>query len=627
VAPLRLCLTLLIVSSLLALCAIPMGGFDTDYWWHLAAGRYMAQSGQILTHDVFSHTRFEAEWDNRDWLFQAIVYATYQWGGLNAGLGIRIAFVLLAVGVLARTARRRGADPYATGLAVFWAGSLAANYPHVRPYFISLFCGSIMAFALASLQRDPDPRRNKGSAFTLWGSLWFWSNNHGGVSLVGLDMVCVTALVGVWSQPGQWKCWLGLVLGSVLALMAVPQPLETLSFVFHMTVGNNPYKRMMVEFFPPNFLAPHERPYGLFLLVFVLGAVYRALRQRQPLDLLLFLSFSPLLFSGGRHQFLLIPLLSPGMATMLSDLGAFVRRRLPQPGARTVQLGTLCLCLGCLVLSARELTLACRRGWPPRRLISWDQLPEGACRWLQAQNIQGKMFNDMPWGGYLMWRLGPQSKVFMDARNEVYGYGQVLQDFLSILRRGDALSLKLLDQYQVDFAVLESGPNPLGQLLARSPGWAQVYDDGVGAVYLRADQQRPWVATHPYWTELWKGAARLPREGAVAALQEALQRYPDGQAMRVQLGALLASSQPERAEREWRLALVPGPVPLAHYNLGLLARQRGDYLRSSCEFRREWELYGSASAALALEQLPPVPRPYYWAFWGWHDFWAPWTWW
>ncbi|MBT9582398.1 hypothetical protein IV102_03545 [bacterium] len=614
-SPLKICLVLLAASSLLATCAVPMSGLDTDFFWHLAGGRYMAQTGQILTHDVFSHTRFESDWDNRDWLFQCMVYGAYRMGGFNAAVGLRVAFIMLSLGVLALAGRRRGAGTISTALAVLWAGSLAANYPNVRPYFISLFCGSAMVYALEGLRLQPDPRRNWRSALIVWAALWFWSNNHGGVSLVGLDMVGVYALLGVAWQRQPWRAWALIVVGSVVALMAVPQPLETLSFVINMTLGNNPYKYMMVEFFPPNFWAPHERPYGLFIVFFVVGALMRALGQRQPLDLVLFISFSPLLFTGGRHQFLLLPLLAPAMATMLSDVG----RGLPKPGPRAV----LALCFLCLLGSVRECMVALRLGWPPRRLVSWDELPEGACNWLLAQNIHGNMFNDMPWGGYLMWRLGPQSRVFMDARNEVYGYGQVLQDFLKVIKGDEASALALLDQYKVDFAVVESQPGRLNGLLRGSAGWVKAFDDGVGAVYLRSHTQNTWKKYVPHWTEVRNRAAGLAVAPAIATLQEALQAYPDSPSMRVQLGVLLAPQQPTLAEREWRLALLAGPVPLAHYNLGLTARNRGDYLRAACEFGREWDLFKQQQAADQLAKLAPAPLLYSWAYGTWTDFWAP----
>ena len=42
--------------------------------------------------------------------------------------------------------------------------------------------------------------------------------------------------------------------------------------------------------------------------------------------------------------------------------------------------------------------------------------PVEAAAFIESANLQGKMFNQHGWGGYLLWRL-PQRKVFIDGRN------------------------------------------------------------------------------------------------------------------------------------------------------------------------------------------------------------------
>ncbi len=42
--------------------------------------------------------------------------------------------------------------------------------------------------------------------------------------------------------------------------------------------------------------------------------------------------------------------------------------------------------------------------------------------------IAHEWFNDCDWGGYLIWRLRPKTKVFIDGRSDVYiGDGQFRQ--------------------------------------------------------------------------------------------------------------------------------------------------------------------------------------------------------
>ena len=49
------------------------------------------------------------------------------------------------------------------------------------------------------------------------------------------------------------------------------------------------------------------------------------------------------------------------------------------------------------------------------RPAGW-RYPDGAARFLLANHIGGPMFNTYEYGGYLMWRLWPQERVFIDGR-------------------------------------------------------------------------------------------------------------------------------------------------------------------------------------------------------------------
>src|SRR5262249_13612871 len=81
------------------------------------------------------------------------------------------------------------------------------------------------------------------------------------------------------------------------------------------------------------------------------------------------------------------------------------------------------------------------------RMVDWGY-PVGAADFLVAHRVTGPIFNVYEQGGYLMWRLWPQAKVFIDGRalNE-----SVWQDYEQIGNNGDRPNGKttedLLQQY------------------------------------------------------------------------------------------------------------------------------------------------------------------------------------
>ena len=50
------------------------------------------------------------------------------------------------------------------------------------------------------------------------------------------------------------------------------------------------------------------------------------------------------------------------------------------------------------------------------REIAPDEYPVDAAAFLKKNRISGNMFNPYAWGGYLIWALYPDHKVFIDGR-------------------------------------------------------------------------------------------------------------------------------------------------------------------------------------------------------------------
>src|ERR1051326_8233521 len=47
---------------------------DSDMWWHLAAGRWIAEHHAVPRTDVLSYMQHDLPWINLQWLFELFVY-------------------------------------------------------------------------------------------------------------------------------------------------------------------------------------------------------------------------------------------------------------------------------------------------------------------------------------------------------------------------------------------------------------------------------------------------------------------------------------------------------------------------------------------------------------------------
>jgi len=95
------------------------------------------------------------------------------------------------------------------------------------------------------------------------------------------------------------------------------------------------------------------------------------------------------------------------------------------------------------------------------------------------------IFADDEWGGYLIYRLYPENKVFIDGRLDFYGsrFSQTCDDVMNVRYGWE----KNLDAYHVNTILLRSNASLAGTL-KESRRWRPVYDDGVAIVF-RANQE------------------------------------------------------------------------------------------------------------------------------------------
>jgi hypothetical protein len=108
--------------------------------------------------------------------------------------------------------------------------------------------------------------------------------------------------------------------------------------------------------------------------------------------------------------------------------------------------------------------------------------PEGAVAYMKTNGIQGRVFHDYDWGGYLIWHT-PELKVFIDGRGDPYGSTGVFKDYWSAISNKNPQAV--LDKYQVEY-VLMPADSLLVQNLKNSPVWAVRYSDQTSVLLQRS---------------------------------------------------------------------------------------------------------------------------------------------
>jgi hypothetical protein len=180
-------------------------------------------------------------------------------------------------------------------------------------------------------------------------------------------------------------------------------------------------------------------------------------------------------FVHNRFLLLFVPIFAPVLASYLSRL-------LPPYNAAKENYAMNVMVTLCIVVTGIAFI--------PSNSKLQDTLrkayPVGAVEYLRQHPVNTGMFNDDHWGGFLIWSLGTQHKVFIDGRLDVYEYAGVLGDYITIAR-GDPTMYTLFQKYGVRACLLPR-EGLLVRKLSDAPEWSKVYEDTRSVIFLRTQQ-------------------------------------------------------------------------------------------------------------------------------------------
>ena len=117
-----------------------------------------------------------------------------------------------------------------------------------------------------------------------------------------------------------------------------------------------------------------------------------------------------------------------------------------------------------------------------RQSLLAPDTPVAATEALLSHGPPGRLFTDMQYGSYLLWRLPGGARLFVDPRIELYPYRLWLE--YGTISRGSAPDL--LDRYEVGgLLVSKERQGGLLRWVTQQPGWQLVCEDDFTVVLLR----------------------------------------------------------------------------------------------------------------------------------------------
>lgn len=450
---------------------------DPDYWWHVRTGQLIVETGSIPRTDPYSYTAFGHAWVAHEWLTEVLLYLTAVRFGY-VGNVILFGLVGVITGVLVyATCRRRGMGEIGAALFMLWSQAMGIASNNVRPQMLTTLllaaCALLLTMYLEGKTRALWP-------FPLLFALWV--NLHGGyiIGLVLLGLTIIGLILPPWRRassqsPRPLVVFTAL---SVLATLLNPHGFEAWLYPLTYFRAGNASQLHVAEWQSPNFHQPLFLLFGAGLLCLMLLGVAR--RPLGPVEACWTLVFAALGLESIRHVPLFGVVGTPLLAARVQSALPIFRRSISawqRPLLLVAASAALVVvALGTVLSPTRRATL--QLGWEP----SAAKYPSGAVTYLQNQHLEGNIFNEYGWGGYLIYHLYPAQRVFIDGRADVYGdaFGAEYDEVVALGPKWR----DILARYDVRL-VLVPRASRLAMALGTDMDWHLDYSDQVAVLFVR----------------------------------------------------------------------------------------------------------------------------------------------
>lgn len=467
---------------------------DGDIWFHLLYGQYFLENKTLIAdHTLFSWTPSSNEYIYCTWLSDIFLYLLHKASGLPGLFVFRYACIFTLVLACYLFAREQKVVTHpltwlACLLSVLMSYAAIAEKPEILSFlFMTLFCWNWWHIRIQG-------ERAWRNCYFFPMIMLVWVNSHGGFifGCLFLLVVWIGEMLNTWLSPGyafsarlRRHLFIALIL-AVFSLLVTPYgyqyPLQLLQEFFlsdaSLTVEST------IASYNATFAAVDVFGFALCaniavcLLLLLLVAGFRKIEWSLLLVNIVFISlyacflrttfywaavflFSSLYLLPAASRFLLggrfaqkIAFILPPVVLLISMSlsGHFLYRSVARPEAY-VWMG-----FGITQITAVDEVEYIVDNFPDSRI--------------------GNTYNN---GSYLLWRLWPHNKIFVDAR--YFPYHAWIKEALAAFQKGENID-KFVGKYPCDLWLIDFSSKPALMWFFSSPEWRLAFYGKSAAVFV-----------------------------------------------------------------------------------------------------------------------------------------------
>ena len=462
---------------------------DPDLWWHLRTGQWIVETGHVPHTDPFSFTRAGHPWVSHEWLSEVVFYELWKHGGTAALIVFSAIITTAGFMLLYLRCLLCGGKKYWAAAATAFGALAASPSWGVRPQMFTFTLASLLLWLLEAGEDRPK------LLFWIPPLFLLWLNLHAGFALgpallfaCGIGLIVETAIGNTpWQQARPILVRVLLLLLACLALVPLnPSGAQLYRYPFD-TLRSPAMRSVIGEWFSPDF---HQWLYRPFLLTWllVLAALASSLCPRpkgRVIVPLLLTSFAAL--DAVRHipifVLVAIPVIAAALPAARDDRGESPRFLKSARSEAFISsrfrpfFNIAVLVLMAVFAIVKWVSLAHNQN-----AREAEQFPQKAVEFLGAGDYPQRIFVYYDWGGYAIWKLYPEYRVFVDGRADLYG-DDLLRQFENAVQLRSGWR-DVLDKWDVE-AVFVPPSSALAQALVLDPDWHTAFIDSQAIILFR----------------------------------------------------------------------------------------------------------------------------------------------
>lgn len=479
---------------------------DAGIGWHIRNGQLMLQTHAITRTDPFSSTMTGQPWYAWEWLYDLLIAGIHYWAGLNGVVFFTAVVISATFGLTLRLALKRRANlPVAVVLLTLSVGASAIHL-FARPHVISWLLAVVWYSVLESWESGTGSARNR-SVYWLPVLMLFWVNLHGGfgTGFILLGIYFIGECIQYFAGDDRLEHVLLLKnLASVTTLSLLATFVNPYGYKLHLHIyqylTNSFLMNHIDEFRSPDFHGLAQQCFVILLMIAITALAIARDKPRLSQVLVILFAAGSGLYSARNlpvSSLLLTLTVAPILSREIADaknraeLAAWLRELLSRCDSFAARMGNMEISLRGHLWSLAGVAFGiwiCLHGGR----LGADQILDGrfpekrfpiqAVDFLAQSSDYKPVFCPDYWGGYLIYRLYPQTKVMVDDRHDLYGE-QFFKQYLKVVQIEPQWA-QVLDEERVN-VILVPAASALGNVLKESPQWKMVYEDKVGVLFRR----------------------------------------------------------------------------------------------------------------------------------------------